>query len=200
MKKNSKGKAILKLIRWSIFFLIIIIFCIISSIITSNRPLEKENINKPTVENPIKKEDNLKDLNYYLTKIKESNISYIYKIKNENESYTFKGAKNSNIEEGYKESNNGIIKYHIENDMIYQDIMGERNLITNLYEDLEENYLNITKLINILLPLNFTQNETNYSYNDNNLNYQIIVTNDFISNIKITKNNTEYILNYEVIL
>lgn len=199
MKQNSKGKAILRLIKWGIFFLFIMIFCFISSIVTKNRPLEKDNIKAPVIDNPTKKEDNeTKNLNYYLTKLNNSNISYTYKIKINNESYTFKGTKKDTIEEGYKESSSGIIKYYILDDKTYQDVLGEHILISNLYENLEEEYLNFNKLINHLLTLSFTKTDTIFSALNNNMNYVINIENDEIKTIIITGDNLEYSLNYEV--
>lgn len=199
MKQNDKGKAILKLIRWIIFFLFIMIFCIISSIITKNRPIEKENNKKPVINNPIKKEENnTKDLKDYLTLLSDSNINYTYKINSSNLVYTFKGTVTNNIEEGYKESASNIIKYYIVEDEIYQEVLDNRIPISNLYEDLNQDYLNVKKLVSHLSNLNFTKIDDTYKATNNNLNYEINIKNEEINNIIIIGNDLEYILSYEV--
>lgn len=201
MKKTSKGNAILKLIGWVIFFIGLFIFCVIASLITKNRPLENKPITeapKPEVKEPINdtpSESNT--FNDLIKNLKNSNYTYNYEITSNGIKYVFKGTRKDNTEDGYKESSNGIVKYHIENGYIYEELMDNRVLIDTLYENLESKFLNISSLVETLDELNIEISaEDTYKATDEKNNYIISISNNFIENIVITSSSYEYNLNF----
>ncbi|MCM1053410.1 MAG: hypothetical protein NC483_05505 [Ruminococcus sp.] len=156
LKKTTKGQAILKLFRWLIFFIALFIFILIASLISGKEP---QNNNQP-INNPqdeIKDNDvldnNINDDNpnsNILTEAKiqelinnlKENFNYKIEIKINNDIYLFDGHKNREGDNGYKETKDGIIKYIIDSTGIYSENLIGREPITNLYEGLNEQYMN----------------------------------------------------------
>lgn len=200
LKKTSKGKAILRLIKWCVFFTILFIFLAVVSM-TSPKNITKPNINNETKEpdatKPIESNDNwnsetltIENLNKYQEML--SNIyDYNYEIKINNLKYAFSGTKTPTEDKGYKESKEGIIKYIIDNTGTYMETTGERILINNLYEEIEENYINPVYILNILKELEITRDrecdciELVYKANDNKNMYRVYILDDKITRISI---------------
>ena len=125
LKKTNKGKAILRLIKWCVFFVILFIFLAIASLMSpKNNSIKKPNneINKPQEEIP---KDNwneetltIETINEYQEKL-NNDYDYKYEISINKEKYIFSGTKTNNINKGYKESSTGIIKYSIDSTGTY---------------------------------------------------------------------------------
>ena len=152
MKKTPKGKAILKLIGWGIFFFLLFIFCLIASLFSPKENLkEKEENNNATQVTP---EEALKDKKEIIEDIKnnllKSNYDYKYEITFNEEKYTYEGAKTKLYETGYKTNNTGIIKYYIDETGTYREFNEEKTLINDLYQNINTNYLDLNYLFNIL--------------------------------------------------
>lgn len=202
MKKTSKGSAILKLIGWIVFFFALLIFCGISSIITKNMPESKKNsttntpINKP-IDNPTKP-SNTKSIKDYFQKLLNNDYSYNFEITSHDVKYIFKGTKENNIDTGYKETPNGIIKHSIENENTYEELVDSKVPITNLYENLEPKILNISTLIEVLNNLTFEKNDSTFKSKDIVNDYIITVNENNIVNIFITSADYEYNLNFDI--
>ena len=185
LKKTNKGKAILRLIKWCIFFVILFIFLAIASLMSpKNTSIKKPNneINKPQEEIP---KDNwneetltIETINEYQEKL-NNDYDYKYEISINKEKYIFSGTKTNNINKGYKESNTGIIKYSIDSTGTYMETTTEKTLINNLYEGIEENYLNPIYILNIIKELEITRDreydciEPVYKANDSKNIYRI---------------------------
>lgn len=201
LKTTAKGKAILKLIRWSIFFFLLFTLLIIASFFSP-----KASNNKPTNE---KKEviDNAY-INKLLDNLTRDEYQYDIEIKKLEEIISFHGTKTSKLNEGYKETSEGIIKYFIDENGIYQKISNENIPILNLYESLSEQYLIEANLIKNLKVLNFIRNDNCgedcaiMESSSNNIRYTInlksgTVNNDnFIEEIKIVDNEASYTFKY----
>lgn len=202
LKKTTKGKAILKLIKWSIFFIIIFIFLGVSALMpknnspvkSNNKTEEKESINNAETN----KEDNwnletlsLETINKYQEDL--NNIyTYNYEITINNEKYIYSGTKTKIDNKGFKESRNGIIKYYIDNTGTYEETTTDKILINNLYEGLDENYLNPLYILNVIKALEITRDkecdciEPVYKANDNKNIYRLNTSNKELISITIT--------------
>lgn len=209
LKKTNKGKAILRLIKWCIFFVILFIFLAIASLMSpKNTSIKKPNneINKPQEEIP---KDNwneetltIETINEYQEKL-NNDYDYKYEISINKEKYIFSGTKTNNINKGYKESNTGIIKYSIDSTGTYMETTTEKTLINNLYEGIEENYLNPIYILNIIKELEITRDreydciEPVYKANDSKNIYRITTSNQNITGIDITALDFSYIYNLD---
>lgn len=211
MKKTSRGKAILKLIGWVIFFFIIFIFCVVASLIKTPNS-EKAN-NRANVQDVIEQatgDENI-TIPMLLEELLISNYNYEYKITINDATYIFNGKKENNIEQGYKESSNGIIKYYIDDTGIYQETTNEKILIIDLYENIDATYLNLSNIITTIENLELSDTEalevlypTYYAKDNVNSYYVSFVLrvseeNNHVKSIiiKALDNSYEYNLNFD---
>lgn len=205
LKKTERGRAILKLFKWFIFFLILFIFIFISSFITpknnTNKVPKKETV--PQVTNNTLTLDKLKNLEQNLL---NSNYKYEFIVTINNNKLVYNGTFNNNINTGYKETNSGIIKYYIDSTGIYHDTMEKKEPLNNLYEGINSNYINLDYIFNTLNKLEFnlnTEYKTNnlvYKFADEQNKYYLFLDNkevlkSSISEIKIIANNNSYTYN-----
>lgn len=142
MWHDKRGKAILKLCMWFVFFLLMSIAILLTNTFSNSTIPPK--VNEP-VNNEQKKYLNLKEIWNLLS---SSNYHYQYQIHHKitNESTVFQGEKNNDIDTGYRESKIGIIKYRLENGHIYQIFVDNEEEIPKIFESDDENYLNLEKL------------------------------------------------------
>lgn len=214
LKKTSRGKAILRLIKWCIFFLCLFIFLAVAATIAP-----KNNLNKPNLNNETKEPDNelpqeninwneealtIETINKYQNHL--SNIyDYNYEITINSEKYIYSGTKTKTDNKGYKESKNGIIKYYLDNTGTYMETTTEKILIDNLYEGLEGNYLNPIYVLNIIKELAITRDrecdciEPVYKTNDDKNMYRLSISNNDIKGITIIALDFSYsyVLNFD---
>ena len=210
LKKTNQGKAILKLIRWSIFFAILFIVLIISSFI---KPPINNNSNNDNLENTSPDNTNDEKIEEHLSSLTLNNIkntllngsyTYNYDITLNNNKYIFNGTKNKDYESGYKETSAGVIKYFIDSTGIYEEKLNTKIPLDNLYEDLDKNYLNLENLLNTISGLDMTLKDSSsdliYENNSDNIIYNIVINKDkIIKSINISKTNDE-LLNYQYFL
>ncbi len=212
LKKTPKGKAILKLIYWTIFFIIIIIFCLIASFISEDNLAKPKEETKPSIEEPIKpEEENLPSeiltLDTYLTaknKLISNEYTYKYEIVIDNIKYIYNGTKNTLTDTGYKESPTGTLKYVIDSTGVYSETTMGRTPITNLYENIDSTYLDLSYLESLISTLEFKLNPSNINNNylyesiKDNITYQIEFENTTynLKLITIQGPNYQYTLTY----
>jgi len=183
---NPKYKAAIKL---GLYLLVMIIICVIvavgSRIKTTN--------NDP-------KETKTYTYTEKLTALKESNYAYVYEVNkyfyhDDTISKTIKtvytGVKYNKRELGYKENTKETLKYYIDTET-YAIVFGEKEIITNLYEDIDSNLLDVNALITKIESLKGTWQEVNgeeyYTYNDvlNNETINVFYTTAQITKISVT--------------
>lgn len=209
LKKTSRGKAILRLIKWCIFFIILFIFLAIASIINPPQNNIKPNVNnetkEPNLEEHPEEKDNWNDETLTIETITKyqsflSNVyDYNYEITINKEKYVFSGTKTPKEDTGYKESNTGIIKYYIDSTGTYMETTTNKELISNLYEGLEENYLNPIYILNIVKELKITKDleydgtEVIYKASDSKNIYRITTLDKNITGISITALDFSYL-------
>lgn len=209
LKQTSRGKAILRLIKWCIFFFILFIFLAIASLITpKTKPDVKPNINNEVNEPTDKTEDdnwNEETLTIETIEKYQKNLSNIYDYKYEinidKEKYIFTGTKTPKDNKGYKESSSGIIKYLVDNTGTYEETTTEKNIINNLYEGIEESYLDPIYILNILKTLEIKRDrecdciDPVYKANDAKNIYRLRIINKEMTSISITALDFSYVYN-----
>ncbi|MBE6154937.1 MAG: hypothetical protein E7163_05165 [Firmicutes bacterium] len=205
MKETTKGKAILKLIGWGIFFFVLFIFLVISSIVS----VESNNLNdnkEPEV-NVNESFDEKKVIKELRDNLLNSNYDYNFEIIDDAEKYVFEGNKNNTINQGYKTTKDGIVKYYIQDGIIYELLNGEKVLNENLLDENEKNYINVEYFLNLIdisklnnIPCNCLYDI--YNYKDDLINCTIYFAkfleeaDNSITNITITSENYSYTLTF----
>ena len=192
LKSTARGRAILKLIGWIIFFILLFIISIISSTLVP----KKEKI--PTLETKQEEKITIYDS---LKSLFTKNYEYTYDIKisidNVNEQIIFNGKMINQIEEGYKETKSGIIKYKIDTTGTHEIKGSDIISIDNLYENINEKYIIPSLLLKNLLSLKYTNNNDVYSNVSNNTKYYITMKDNKITKIVIDDGFNKYSLSYK---
>lgn len=204
LKKTDRGNAILKLTKWGIFFVILFIFIFVTALIsprTNNHNPSKVPTNvSPKVENNTLTKEKLKTIEQNLL---NANYTYKFDININNNRYLYNGTVNNNTNTGFKETKDSVIKYYIDNTGIYHDNLGEKKLITNLYEGVNQNYLDLNYIFNILNNLDFNLKQDHnckkplYEFKNNENIYHVHFSHEninqsYINEILITSNNNAY--------
>ena len=209
MKSTPKGKSILKLIYWSIFFLALFIFLGVSSIITSNH----ENLsNTDNTINKVEDDEEViipKTLDNMMNELMNGTYEYTYDIHILENEFLFEGTKYDTYEEGYKNYvtnlGSGVIKYYIDSTGTYQVNGQEKALITNFYDGINTQFLNLEELFSIMNALGLKKDEnitsyTSYYCSDNDYQYMLNINQNgtFITDISIVSmdGNTTYLLSF----
>ncbi len=169
MKKTPKGKAILKLIYWGIFFIVLFSFLFIASSLSSNYEI---NNNYENNDSEVNKEEEKEIIPKTIKEMEEDLINktykYTYDIRVINNTYLLEGTKYVDHIEGYKSSNyNGnyeVIKYYLDESGIYEVVDKNLVLIEDFYQDINKDFLNLPNLFTIINKLTLTLDEQNYGY------------------------------------
>lgn len=132
---HQKGKAMIKLSLWVLFFGMAIITFTFSK--PSTQSVQNKKITKEFI-----------DFKIMWKNLEESNYSYEYIVTNKitKDILTYNGKVENEVNTGYRESKLGIIKYKQIGSVIYQIVGTEEEIIENLYEGINENYLNLSQL------------------------------------------------------
>ncbi len=210
MKSTPRGKAILKLIYWGIFFLALFLFLGITSMFTS----DDAPANPPVEQTPEGEEDStleeevLPTIDMMQEEVLTSRYRYTYDIQIGEDSYLFEGDKYDTYEEGYKSTQTGTIHYYKDDTGIYQVNMDERVLMNDFYLGLNENFFDLAYLFRVMNTLGLEKDSTNYSTNliyvasDTEHRYRLIISEDQKHIIGIIIDNNQdvrYDLDIEVI-
>lgn len=190
LKETERGRALLKLSRYMIFFLGVILLFVIAGFTGGPRPIIPNKSNNQEQESLVRS---------YLEKqqmITSGNYHYEFHITGVmNVNYT--GTVKDGVVEGYKETSEETIKYQIENGKIYSVKMNQKEEYIELYDGLDENLFDFSQLFGKLNATNTfidnTVSEKVYTY-ENIDNYKIVVytTEAQISKIVIENDELEY--------
>ncbi len=170
--QTEKGKSLIKLLLWLVFIGVIYIVFIN---IGSNKPIENKEVEKEQIK------ENILDLN-------NKNYTYTYKINTLDDYIIFNGYVLNNIDIGYKETKDKIIKYQIENNLVYEINFEEQKEIFDLYDNLIREFLDYNSLYNIIKKIKIEEDNWEFNYQDylfkiNNLDngFNIIINNDIVT-------------------
>lgn len=197
--QTERGKAIIKLGGWFIFIIALIIFVLVSEKNANNNVIDDTNSNKDEVTETYE----FLLFSEMINNLINGNYEYSYNITSNNINYIYEGIKCNNEELGYKESIDKIIKYYINDQNTYQVILNEYVEITNLYEGIDTNFINLEVLFNNLNEYlyNTVKNENTRVITYDKDGYKVSITTDLenITNISITTDNSVYNLDFNVI-
>ncbi|MEG1149836.1 MAG: hypothetical protein RSE17_00930, partial [Bacilli bacterium] len=186
--KTVRGKAVIKLIVWSIFFLLL--FIVLSFMGSKGKNDDKNNL--------------VIGYNEKIDRLLKNNYEYEYKITINGNNINFNGKKDGKNEQGYKETKEGIIKYLVMDSVIYNITANKKEPINNLYENINTEYLNFSVLFKNLFSIKYEitaeeeNNKLTYEYNYNNNVIKVISNKKDITDISIISSDSTsiYIIHF----
>lgn len=185
--ENKRYHALICLGLWLIFFLFVFLIVVIPYNNTlKNLPKNNENENITTFMD-------MKE------KLLNSEYDYKYTINTSLGKTVYTGNKTKEKDTGYRENSEGLIKYEINNEGIFQINMDEKVPLENLYLDLNENYLDIQKIYDLTKDLieNVNEEQNEISYENENLIVIFKINEQNILSINIKDNNDDYLLEFD---
>lgn len=185
--ENKRYHALICLGLWLIFFLFVFLIVVIPYNNTfKNLPKNNENENITTF-------IDMKE------KLLNSEYDYKYMIYTTLGKTVYTGNKTKEKDTGYRENSEGLIKYEINNEGIFQINMDEEVPLENLYLDLNENYLDIQKIYDLTKDLieNVNEEQNEISYEKENIGIIFKINEQNILSINIKDNNNDYLLEFD---
>ena len=185
--ENKRYHALICLGLWLIFFL----FVFLIVVIPYNNTLKNLPKNNET--------ENVTTFMDMKEKLLNSDYDYKYVVNTSLGKTVFTGNKTKEKDTGYKENSEGLIKYEIDNEGIFQINMDEKVPLENLYLDLNEDYLNIQKIYDLTKDLieNVNEDENEISYENGNIEIIFKINEQNILSINIKDNNDDYLLEFD---
>lgn len=185
--ENKRYHALICLGLWLIFFL----FVFLIVVIPYNNTLKNLPKNNET--------ENVTTFMDMKEKLLNSDYDYKYVVNTSLGKTVFTGNKTKEKDTGYKENSEGLIKYEINNEGIFQLNMDEKVPLENLYLDLNEDYLNIQKIYDLTKDLieNVNEDENEISYENGNIEIIFKINEQNILSINIKDNNDDYLLEFD---
>lgn len=185
--ENKRYHALICLGLWLIFFL----FVFLIVVIPYNNTLKNLPKNNET--------ENVTTFMDMKEKLLNSDYDYKYVVNTSLGKTVFTGNKTKEKDTGYKENSEGLIKYEINNEGIFQINMDEKVPLENLYLDLNEDYLNIQKIYDLTKDLieNVNEDENEISYENGNIEIIFKINEQNILSINIKDNNDDYLLEFD---
>lgn len=172
---TPKGKPLIKLILYFVMMLIIVL--IISF-----------GYNKAPHDTDVK----VSSFELFKKEILKNNFAYKYQISNDLIDVVYEGKKKDDMDIGYKTFQNTITKYLIEDNSTYDITMTDKVLITNLFENINVNYLDLNYIFYLIEDkepeiiveekittdiYNLTNNKITVHYNEKNI-FKIEIENE----------------------
>lgn len=185
--ENKRYHALICLGLWLIFFL----FVFLIVVIPYNNTLKNLPKNNET--------ENVTTFMDMKEKLLNSDYDYKYVVNTSLGKTVFTGNKTKEKDTGYKENSEGLIKYEINNEGIFQINMDEKVPLENLYLDLNEDYLNIQKIYDLTKDLieNVNEEQNEISYENGNIEIIFKINEQNILSINIKDNNDDYLLEFD---
>lgn len=185
--ENKRYHALICLGLWLIFFLFVFLIVVIPYNNTlKNLPKNNENENITTF-------IDMKE------KLLNSDYDYKYVVNTSLGKTVYTGNKTKEKDTGYRENSEGLIKYEINSEGIFQINMDEKVPLENLYLDLNENYLDIQKIYDLTKDLieNVNEEQNEISYENENIIVIFKINEQNILSINIKDNNDDYLLEFD---
>lgn len=201
MKETPKGRAYLKLIYWGIFFFVLFAFLILSSLFTRDYEPVENNLNDQSdaLEVPEEIEDEEEKLPTILeleSELLNGTYEYEYQIQVNGNDYFFDGEKFLDHEEGYQTSSLGIIHYYLDDTGVYQISGEERVLLTEFYQGMDANLINLEYIFNTMNMLGISEHHLLMEDEENR--YTLVLSSDGYHIEKITIESLDGLHFYEL--
>ena len=202
---NKRWRAVIKLGMWISFFVLVFLILIVASFISRfiDKPKEYKKIEEPIIEQKV--EANISNL---LNNLSNSNYTFDYKVIKPDNTYSYSGTKEELGIVGYYESNMGIIKFGVKDNIYYKIENDEYIEDQTIISEEDKNMFNLNNLINIIREYEENNNPTiendiyNYDFSSEEFSYLVSITkiDKTISKIDIHYNDINYILEYKKII
>ena len=200
--QTDRDKALIKLLLWMVFIVILIVLVIVSERNANSEILDVDKPENNVTDTPSEPENvEYEAYNTMITNLLANNYEYEYLITTATDSIILKGFKNPDKEIGFKETSSGITKYFIDSTGTYELNMNTSSIIDNLYSEFDSSYLNLELLFNNLNEYLYNTEENvgirTITYDKDG--FQVTVTTDTknITNVLVMTDTTTYDLNFK---
>ena len=200
--QTDRGKALIKLLLWMVFIIILIVLAIVSERNGNSEILDVDKPENNATDTPSEPENiEYEAYNTMITNLLANNYEYEYLITTATDSTILTGFKNPDKEIGFKETSSGITKYFIDSTGTYELNMNTYSIIDNLYSEFDSSYLNLELLFNNLSEYLYNTEENvgirTITYDKDG--FQVTVTTDTknITNVLVMTDTTTYDLNFK---
>lgn len=200
--QTDRGKALIKLLLWMVFIVILIVLAIVSERNGNSEILDVDKPENNATDTPSEPENiEYEAYNTMITNLLANNYEYEYLITTATDSIILTGFKNPDKEIGFKETSSGITKYFIDSTGTYELNMNTSSIIDNLYSEFDSSYLNLELLFNNLNEYLYNTEENvgirTITYDKDG--FQVTVTTDTknITNVLVMTDTTTYDLNFK---
>ena len=200
--QTDRGKALIKLLLWMVFIVILIVLVIVSERNANSEILDVDKPENNATDTPSEPENvEYEAYNTMITNLLANNYEYEYLITTATDSIILTGFKNPDKEIGFKETSSGITKYFIDSTGTYELNMNTSSIIDNLYSEFDSSYLNLELLFNNLNEYLYNTEENvgirTITYDKDG--FQVTVTTDTknITNVLVMTDTTTYDLNFK---
>lgn len=200
--QTDRGKALIKLLLWMVFIVILIVLVIVSERNANSEILDVDKPENNVTDTPSEPENvEYEAYNTMITNLLANNYEYEYLITTATDSIILTGFKNPDKEIGFKETSSGITKYFIDSTGTYELNMNTYSIIDNLYSEFDSSYLNLELLFNNLSEYLYNTEENvgirTITYDKDG--FQVTVTTDTknITNVLVMTDTTTYDLNFK---
>lgn len=200
--QTDRGKALIKLLLWMVFIVILIVLAIVSERNGNSEILDVDKPENNATDTPSEPENiEYEAYNTMITNLLANNYEYEYLITTATDSIILTGFKNPDKEIGFKETSSGITKYFIDSTGTYELNMNTSSIIDNLYSEFDSSYLNLELLFNNLSEYLYNTEENvgirTITYDKDG--FQVTVTTDTknITNVLVMTDTTTYDLNFK---
>lgn len=200
--QTDRGKALIKLLLWMVFIVILIVLAIVSERNGNSEILDVDKPENNATDTPSEPENvEYEAYNTMITNLLANNYEYEYLITTATDSIILTGFKNPDKEIGFKETSSGITKYFIDSTGTYELNMNTYSIIDNLYSEFDSSYLNLELLFNNLNEYLYNTEENvgirTITYDKDG--FQVTVTTDTknITNVLVMTDTTTYDLNFK---
>lgn len=200
--QTDRGKALIKLLLWMVFIIILIVLAIVSERNGNSEILDVDKPGNNATDTPSEPENvEYEAYNTMITNLLANNYEYEYLITTATDSIILTGFKNPDKEIGFKETSSGITKYFIDSTGTYELNMNTSSIIDNLYSEFDSSYLNLELLFNNLSEYLYNTEENvgirTITYDKDG--FQVTVTTDTknITNVLVMTDTTTYDLNFK---
>ena len=200
--QTDRGKALIKLLLWMVFIVILIVLVIVSERNANSEILDVDKPENNVTDTPSEPENvEYEAYNTMITNLLANNYEYEYLITTATDSIILTGFKNPDKEIGFKETSSGITKYFIDSTGTYELNMNTSSIIDNLYSEFDSSYLNLELLFSNLNEYLYNTEENvgirTITYDKDG--FQVTVTTDTknITNVLVMTDTTTYDLNFK---
>lgn len=196
--KNPRWHSLMVLVIWiGVLSLLMGVVSILNQFSSPKESIKKETEQKS---NAMSYEDKWK-------KLLEDHYAYTYTITKNEEIIKYEGTIKDQINSGYRERKDGIIRYSVENGKIYEILVEEKKEMQTLYENVEADFLNPISIHELIknvaandVDILEEKEKTTYEYStqieEESVKVQVIADDIQIKNITIEKTNETYKLDF----